>query len=383
MAQIDLKAYTSNNKKPSPTAGGKNTSVFDILNKDIKLFGNNLSDKKKEHFYSELHILLSAGVDIKTALELIEEQQTKEADQILFRTIKEAVVNGGSISQAIHDSGKFSAYEYYSLQIGEESGRLSEVLQNLTVFFSKKIHQKRQIVNALSYPMIVLFTSFGAIFFMIKFVVPMFADVFKRFKGDLPALTKFIIQVSDVFSQYIFIFLLIIIATVVFFYVQRKTTWFRKHSANIILKLPIISNMVQKIYLARLCQSMNLLLSAKTPLVSALELVKKMVGFYPIEHSLAIIQNAILSGEPLYESMSKYSIYNKRMLSLIKVAEEVNQLDTIFEKLAKQYSDEVEYQTELLGSLIEPIMIIFLGLLVAVILISMYLPLFQLSTSIG
>nr|MBA3971958.1 type II secretion system F family protein [Bacteroidota bacterium] len=145
----------------------------------------------------------------------------------------------------------------------------------------------------------------------------------------------------------------------------------------------VVKSMVSKIYLARFCQSMNLLISAKTPLVTAIDLVKKMVGFYPIEVSLEIIQNDILQGVPLHVTLAKFEIYNKRMISLIKVAEEVNQLDTMFSKLAKQYSDEVEHQTSILGSLIEPIMIIFLGVLVAVILIAMYLPLFQMSSTIG
>ena len=104
---------------------------------------------------------------------------------------------------------------------------------------------------------------------------------------------------------------------------------------------------------------------------------------YPIETSLVEVKNDILGGKPLHASLSKFSIYNKRMISLIKVAEEVNQLDTMFKKLAQQYTEEVEHQTGILGSLIEPIMIIFLGLLVAIILVAMYLPLFQMSSAVG
>jgi type IV pilus assembly protein PilC len=382
MAGIDLKNFKKKRTNTSPSIKHEG-SVFDFLNKDIKLFGSKLNDKKKERFYSELTILFSAGVDIKSALELIEEEQTKPADKILFAGIKDRVINGGSLSEALNQTGKFTPYEFYSLQIGEESGRLPEVLTDLALFFSKKIQQQRQIVNALSYPIIVLLTSFGAIFFMMKFVVPMFSDVFKRFKGELPALTKFIIKLSDAFSHYSFYFFILVTALVAFLYNQRKKTWFRKNTSFILMKTPIIGNMIQKIFLARFCHSMNLLIGAKTPLVNAIDLVRKMVGFYPVEYSLAIVQEDILKGESLHVSLAKFPIYNRRMLSLIKVAEEVNQLDVIFGKLAKQYGDEVEHQTSLIGSLIEPVMIIFLGLLVAVILIAMYLPLFQLSSSVG
>lgn len=218
---------------------------------------------------------------------------------------------------------------------------------------------------------------------MMKFVVPMFADVFKRFKGELPYFTRLIIRLSDAFSNYSLYLFLGITIIVVFLYGKRKTVWFRKLSADVLLRTPIMKDMISKIYLARFCQSMNLLISAKTPLVTAIDLVKKMVGFYPIEVSLETIQEDILKGQPLHLSLSKFKIYNRRMISLIRVAEEVNQLDVMFSKLAKQYSDEVEHQTSILGSLIEPIMIIFLGLLVAIILVAMYLPLFQMSSTVG
>ncbi|MDQ3192426.1 MAG: type II secretion system F family protein [Bacteroidota bacterium] len=383
MATIDLSKYPVNPQKKDRKDLNRETSVFDFLNKDISLFGTQLNDKKKERFYSELNILFTAGVDIKTALELIEEEQTKKVEKELYTKINEAVINGGSLSEAINSTGKFSTYEYYSIKIGEESGRLPEVLEELSVFFAKKIKQKRLVLNALSYPSIVLLVAFGAIFFMMKFIVPMFADVFLRFGGDLPYITKLIIKISKAFSLYAWHFIFSVLGIIIFFYTQKQKDWFRRISAMLTMKTPILGNMIQKIYLARFCHSMNLLISAKTPLLQAIQLVKKMVGFYPLEYSLGMIEHDVLKGDSLSLSLSRYPVYNKRLIALIKVAEEVNQLDLVFGKLAKQYTDEVEHQTSLIGSLIEPVMIIFLGLMVAVILVAMYLPLFQLSTSFG
>jgi type IV pilus assembly protein PilC len=283
----------------------------------------------------------------------------------------------------MQETKMFTPYEFYSLQIGEESGQLTDILKELAIFFSKKIQQKRQLISALSYPLIVFVASFGAIFFMLKFVVPMFSDVFKRFKGELPYFTRLIIRASDLFSNYSIYFITLIIGAVVFFYYNRQKLWFRKWSAEVLLKTPILKDMIGKIYLARFCQSMNLLIAAKIPLITAIDLVQKMIGFYPIEVSLDTVKKDILKGDSLHSSLSKFGIYNKRMISLLKVAEEVNQMDTMFSKLSKQYSDEVEHQTSILGSLIEPVMIIFLGLLVAVILVAMYLPLFQMGSTVG
>ena len=382
MGTVDLNKYNlPQHRKIKNTH--ETSSVFDFLNKDISLFGSQLNDKKKERFYSELHILLLAGIDIKTSLELVEEDQINHKDKKLFSDIKNYLIKGGNLSEAIKYSGKFSAYEYYSLQIGEESGRIVQVLGELHNFFSKKIKQNRQIISALSYPIIVLITALGAIFFMMHFVVPMFADVFSRFGGDLPYLTKLIMKISKSFSNYSLHILFFILLIIFLLYKSRDKVWFRKISSDAILKIPFVGELVKKIYLARFCHSMNLLISAKTPMIQSIELVKKMVGFYPIEYSLSIIEAEILKGTSIYESLSKFDIYNKRMLSLIRVAEEVNQLDIMFGKLAQQYSDDVEHQTGLIGSMIEPVMIIFLGLMVAVVLIAMYLPMFQLSTSFG
>ena len=383
MSKIDLNKMNAAKSMAVAPAKDGDKSAFDFLNKDIKFFDSGFNDKKKERFYSEFSILFAAGVDIRSALELIEEEQLKEKDKKLFAQIKEAVISGSSLSKAMEQTGVFSTYEFYSLQIGEESGRLTEILAELTNFFTKKIQQKRQLVSALSYPAVVFFVAIGAIFFMMKFVVPMFSDVFKRFKGELPYFTKLIIRWSDFFSNYSLYLLIGFVTVFGFLYSQRKAIWFRKLGADLILRTPVMKDMIGKIYLARFCQSMNLLISAKTPLVTAINLVQKMVGFYPIEASLEIIREDVMKGQSLHSSLSKFKIYNKRMISLIKVAEEVNQLDTMFARLAKQYSDEVEHQTSILGSLIEPIMIIFLGVLVAVILIAMYLPMFQMSSTVG
>lgn len=384
MNGIDLNSFNKERLVPRrKVSGDLFSSLSSMFNKDISFFGKQLGDKRKEWFYSELSILFSAGVDIKTALELVATQQTKVKYREIFTAIKDRVVGGENLSIALRDSGYFTAYEYYSLQIGEESGKISEVLNDLAKFYEGKIKQKRQLVSSLSYPLVITCTAFGAIFFMLKFVVPMFADVFKRFKTDLPPLTQFIIDASDIFSSYFLLFILGAFVLTLFFFINRKKEWLRKVTSTVILKTPFLGELVRKIYLARFCHSMNLLISAKTPLLNALDLVRKMAGFYPIEVSLQNIKTMILSGESFHSALSKHPIYNNRMVSLVKVAEEVNQLDVIFGKLSKQFTNEVEHQTSLISSLLEPVIIIFLGLLVAVILVSMYLPLFKLSSSFG
>ncbi len=272
-------------------------------------------------------------------------------------------------------------YEVYSLQIGEETGKLIEVLQDLAKFYQNKIKQRRKIVSALTYPCVVLTTSLGAVFFMLRFVVPMFGDVFRRFGGKLPWITEKIIGVSETMQNNFWRVMVLMLLFVAFILFTRKTEKFREVFSRLVLRIPVIGNLVQKIYLARFCNSMRLLINAKLPLLRAIALIKQMIRYYPIESSLQKVEDDIMRGKSLHESLQQFKVYPSKMIQLIKVGEETNQLDYFFGKISEQYIEEVEYKTSALSSMMEPLIIIFLGLIVGVILISMYLPLFQMSNN--
>jgi len=378
---IDLKKLQPT-AKPVQTENDLFAKVMSILNKDIKFGSGELKDKKKESFYSELQVLLSSGIDIRTSLDIVVDEQKSDADKKLFSGIKAEVIGGESLSDAIYKTGKFSAYEYYSLKIGEESGRIKDVLGDLTSYFSKKIKQRRQLTSALTYPILVVFTAIFAVGFMLNFIVPMFMDVFKRFNGEMPALTKMIISLSVFFKAYSWLMVLVVACLVFVFLSIRKKEFFRARVSVLLLKMPLFGDVVKKVYLTRYCQSMALLLGAKTPMIRSLQLVKKMIGFYPFEQAMEIMESDIMHGKLLHQSMSQFSFFDTRIISLVRVAEEVNQLEVIFTRLNTQYNDELEHKISMLSSLLEPVMIIIVGMLVAVILIAMYLPLFQLSSTV-
>ncbi len=365
-----------------PKPSGEKPSRWAWLQKDIALT-NPVNDKFKEGFYLGLSVLLSAGVDIKGTLELLEEQQGKKKLRELVRTITDSIVAGASFSTAVAQTGHFSAYEFHSLQIGEEIGKLTTVLSELATYYTKKLRQRRQIIQALSYPVIVLGTSVGAVVFMLRFIVPMFSDVFKRFGGELPYLTAMIIRLSKFLQAYGWVFLAAMLAIGLFCRVNRDKEWFRKHGSRLLLRLPLVGEIVRQAYMARLCSSFALLIGAKVPLLQAIGLVRRMIRFHPLSTSLEAAEKDILQGESFHKSLAKFPLYDRKMIALLKVGEEVNQLDFFFAKLATQCHEEVEHRSALLSSALEPLIIIFLGLIVGIILVAMYLPLFQLSTNIG
>jgi len=380
MPSIDLSRYEKK-KIAKPVKDDGDTGLIALLNRDISFGSKELSDKKKESLYLELSSLLQAGISLKSSFELVIADQKKDKDKLLYKQIQDAVLGGATFSQALQQAGKFSLYEVYSLQIGEETGKLIEVLQDLAKFYQQKIKQRRKIVSSLTYPVVVLSTSLGAVFFMLKFVVPMFGNVFKRFGGQLPWITQKIIGVSNAMENGLWPVMLLFILVTVFILYFRKTEKFRKIVSKALLRTPVIGNLVQKIYLARFCNSMRLLISAKLPLLRAIGLIRQMIRYYPIESSLQKVEEDIMKGRSLHESLQQFKVYPSKMIQLVKVGEETNQLDYFFGVISGQYIEEVEYKTSTLSSVMEPLIILFLGLIVGVILISMYLPMVQMSNS--
>lgn len=367
------------NKKEKETSSWLDRIIL-LMNRDIKLRNMAMNDQVRNAFYLELQVLLNAGIDIRTALELIEEEQKRQITKSLVNELKQQVISGKSLSMSMQHSKEFTAYEYYSIQIGEETGKLNTVLKELSTYYKAKIKLRRQLVSALTYPAVVLTTSFGAIFFMLNFIVPMFSDIFKRFGNDLPWITQKIVNISNILRGNLWFVLSFLLVSIVFIYTQRKKNWYRKYSSKFVLRLPIFGKLIQKIYLARFANSMSLLISARIPILRAIQLVNQMINFYPIEISLKKIEEDVMQGAPLHKSMQDFSVYPAKMISLIKVGEEVNKLDEFFAQISEQYTQEVEHQSSVISSLLEPIILLVLGTIVGVILISMYLPLFQMSS---
>ncbi len=373
---------TSKIKKNSKNKKHDTFDLIEFLNKDIQIFGPKLSNKKKQSFYNKLTVLIKAGITLKESLAIITREQNKEKDKKLFKQIDDDIVSGLRFSEALLNSGAFSNYEYYSVQIGEETGTLATVLEELASFYEKKTEQRRIITGALTYPFVVMLTAFGAIFFMLRFVVPMFKDIFSRFGGDLPYLTKLVIATSEWLGKYYFVPVLIIFALILIHQKAKKYDTYKYYVGLFILKIPIIGELLRKIYITQFSQSMRLLSASSVPLLNSIGLIQKMITFYPLKTGLGLIESEIHKGGSLSEGMRKVKMFDNKMISLIEVAEETNRLDYMFAKIAEEYNKEVEYQSKLLSTVMEPLIIVFLGILVAIILIAMSLPMFKLSTTI-
>jgi type IV pilus assembly protein PilC len=369
---IDISTYNSVEKKVVK----KKALESSFLQMELK---KGFSDKNRVSFYKEFATLLNSGVDFRQALEILKNQQKKKVHQDFIANITKQVVRGKSLYEAFKDSGEFSAYEYFSVKIGEETRKLGSVLIELSQFFDRKVKMKRQMVSVFTYPSFVLLLTLGVLYFMLRYVVPMFSSVFKQFGKELPPLTKKIIVLSENFSLIMTILLGTIAILVGLHFIYKKNTSYKAMRSKLLIKIPFIGNLIKKIYTTRLCQSLSLLLSAKTPLITSLDLVQKMISFYPFEASLNQIKSDISKGTLLSTAMAKHPIYDFKLISMVGIAEEINKLDEMFERLAKQYDEETKHQTKMIGVVIEPLIIVIIGAIVGVVLIAMYSPMFDLS----
>lgn len=359
----------------------KGVDLSKTLSVDIRFRKKELSAKKKEDLYSELGILIGSGLDIKSSFLVIIEENKKETRQ-LYKNVYDQLIRGVSLSNALNSTGKISMYEYFTIQIGEETGNLYVVLKQLALHFSERIKQKRQLINTFSYPALVITTAIVVVLFMMNFIVPMFEELFKRFNGELPALTRAVIQSSEFMSKYLWSITFTIFLLIIFIFLVRKKDFYRRIISSLIVRIPGIKTIVKKVYLAKFCQTFSLLNSSRIPIVTSIQLIQKIIGFYPFEKALLQIEKELVNGKLLHESFLQFNnIFDTKLISLTKVGEEVNKLNEIYANLSKQYSEEVQHKVSLLNTLLEPILIIFIGLFVALILISMYLPMFQMSNA--
>lgn len=372
-----------NISKPEKGAKESQSDLSSLLKKEITLFGKSFSNKKKEDFYTELSVLLKAGIALKDALVLLAENQKNKNLNSFINGIAGEIVHGKSFSETTENKNEFTEYEFYSLKIGEETGTLDKVAGQLGQFYSRKNEQRRNLISALTYPVIILVTAILIVGFMLRYVVPMFQDIFKQNNVELPGVTEFIINLADLMKGYGWLLIILLLIPVVFRKTFAKKVWYKKFKGNLLLKMPVIGPFVKNVYMAQFTQAVSLLTTSKVPIVNSIQLVKKMIDFYPLQEALNDVEQNVLKGHSLSDSMKKTRLFDNKMISLVKVAEETNQTEFIFERLNDQYNIEVQQKSKMLSTIMEPLIIVFVGVIVGVILIAMYLPMFKLSNVLG
>ena len=370
---IDFSKHTKSKELASRDSNSSSSiSFFSFLNK--------IGIKEREMFYRELAVLLNSGLDLKSSYEiLIIQYKKKKALHAMILSILTSTNSGKGIRESFEIAGGCSQFELISLSIAEQTKNLPLVLENLADYFKSKIELKRQIISLLTYPVLILLITAGVLYFMLDMVVPMFSNVFKQFGADLPYLTQKIMKISENLSTYTYtIFGTIALLTILNKLFSKKEQ-FNIIKEKILFKIPVFGALLKTIALNRFCSSMSILLDSNVQLTKALSLSQEVMEYRTLRTAIAIIEKEIALGKSLSESMHNFNIFDTKMITMISVGEKSNSLVKMFNQLSSQYNDEVSHKAKLIGTILEPLIIVIIGTIVGVIMLAMYAPMFDLS----
>lgn len=351
-----------------------------LLNREIS-FSFNLGGalKFKTNFYKELALLTSAGITLNEALHTVLQLEKGKNHQSRIKKLSDSVMQGEQLSSAMNALKFFSSQEINAIRVGERAGNLDEVFLQLAEFYKIRSKQIRNVLSTLTYPAVVVLTSVATISFMLKFLVPVFHETFKRNGTPLPRLTQMIVQLSNNFSL-IFCAVVLISLTVmaVHRYLSRNSQEYNYQFSRFLIRIPLIGPFILKNQLLSCSISFQLLLSSGLTLSEALKSVIASVEFLPLKRNLAKTQIQLEKGQTFFQGLKEGGLFDPRMLSMIKIGEQSNQMALVFKSIAESLEEEQATRSKQLGSLMEPLLIVVLGGIVGLILVGMYLPMLQL-----
>lgn len=338
-----------------------------------------LQSSKKEMFFSQLHSLLTAGLDFNRSFEMLISGEKEKKLTFILKKLYADVVNGLTLWKALQESKEFSPLDCGVIRIGEETGRLAETLAFLTDYYHKNMEQRRMITSAVSYPFIILGTAVIVLTFMLLVIVPMFEQIYTRMGSELPALTQSIIVFSKKLPLFFAVLTLLTVSAGILLYATKEKESTQRNVAGVLLRIPIIGGIIRYNCQCNFCKLLYLLTSSGVPLLHGIKLLEEVITFYPYRNSFHEICVLLERGELFTTGLALHPhIYNRKLITLLRVGEETNKLPFMLQKQGNELTVELEYKLKSLGTMLEPILIICIGIMVAVILISMYLPMFKL-----
>jgi type IV pilus assembly protein PilC len=342
--------------------------------------GRSIKQKDIAVFTRQLATMMRAGVPLLQSFDIVARGSTNPRMTKLLNDIRIDVETGTSLSAAFRKHPlHFDALYCNLVEAGEAGGILEELLDRLAVYQEKTMAIKNKIKSALIYPVAVLVVAFVVLTIIMIFVIPAFKDVFTSFGADLPAPTLFVIAMSEIFVKYwwaIFGF----IGGGLYFFIQswRRSEKMQKTVDRLLLKVPVFGSLVEKSAIARWTRTLSTMFAAGVPLVEALDSVGGASGNAVYAEATEQIQKDVSTGSSLTSSMQTTGVFPTMVLQMCAIGEESGSLDHMLGKAAEFYEDEVDEAVKGLSSLMEPFIIVILGVLIGGIVISMYLPIFKL-----
>ncbi len=343
-----------------------------------------ISTKRVAIFTRQFSVMLDAGLPLVQCLEILGEQQEHKKFAHIIDRVRSDVESGTSLAEAMKKQpAAFDDLFCNMVAAGEAGGILDVILQRLSTYLEKTVKLRSQVKSAMIYPITVITIAVGVVWIILWKVIPVFAQLFSGLGGQLPWLTRTVVRASEFVASYSWAIALLLIFAFMGFRTYHKTHRGRRVIDSLMLKVPVIGMLIQKIAVARFCRTLSTLISSGVPILEGLEITAKTAGNAIIEDAIMAVRKSVEEGKTLSGPLKETKVFPAMVVQMIHVGEQTGALDQMLSKIAEFYEDEVDTAVAGLVKLLEPLMIVVLGAIIGTIVAAMYLPLYTILGSIG
>ena len=335
-------------------------------------------------FARQFSTMIDAGLPIIQCLDILYSQQSNATFKKMLKDIKESVEGGATLAEALKKFPKqFDSLFVNMIAAGEAGGILDGILRRLAAYMEKAAKLKAQVKGAMTYPIVTLVIAVVVLAVILVFVIPVFEEMFADFGGELPVPTQIVVAMSDMAKSKIVYIIIGLFLFIVAFKKIYRTEKGRDLVDNLLLKIPIFGDLLRKVAVAKFTRTMGTMLASGVAILEALDIVAKTAGNKTVEKAIYSVRKGIAEGRTMADPLAQSGVFPSMVCQMISVGESTGALDAMLGKIADFYDEEVDQAVENLTALIEPFMLVFLGVTIGGLVIAMYLPIFKMAGAIS
>ena len=335
-------------------------------------------------FTRQLSTMITSGLPLVQSLEILANQIEDLNFKGIVKEIKEKIEGGARFADALRDYPKCFDELYINLVVaGEEGGLLDNVLQRLAIYIEKSEKLKKKVKSAMIYPVAIIFVAIIVVLVLLLFVIPVFEKMFKEMGAELPAPTQIVINLSQLVQSYWYIIIGGMVGLVLALKYYYKTEGGHRNIDRIILKLPLFGLLTIKASVARVTRTLATLLMSGVAILESMIIVAKVAGNKIVEEALLVARSRISEGRTMAEPLEQAGIFPPMVVQMVQVGESTGALDNMLNKIADFYEEDVDTMVTNLTAMMEPMIMVFLGVVLGGLIVAMYLPIFKLGQAVG
>lgn len=346
--------------------------------------GSKVDTKDLVVFTRQFATMIDSGLPLVQCLDILASQQLNKTFKTALYSIKEAVESGSTFADALSKHPKIFDQLYVNLiAAGEVGGILDTILNRLAAYIEKALKLKKQVKGAMVYPATIISIAVVVIGVILVFVIPTFAKMFADFGGTLPMPTLVVISISNFLQKYILVIIAVFYGIKVAISKYYASDSGRKIMDRLFLKLPVVGVLIRKVSVAKFTRTLGTMISSGVPIMDGLEIVAKTAGNKIVEEAIYKVRQAISEGKTMAEPLAESGVFPPMVVQMISVGEATGAMDSMLNKVADFYDDEVDDAVGNLTAMMEPLLMLFLGVTVGGLVVAMYLPIFKLAGAVG